>query len=85
MSQLPSWAWISFAAVVAAGILSLLRSMAVQVRNADALHDLRRRVFEVRIDYLKRIIANYQPLEADVEIIEDDQPPSTPDQPRMAA
>lgn len=84
MPQVPSWAWFCFAFVTAAGVLSLLRSMAVQVRNGDALHDLRRRVFEVRIGYLKQIIATYQPLEGEVEIIEEAQPES-PDQPRMAA
>ncbi|KAA0215181.1 MAG: hypothetical protein DYG94_09670 [Leptolyngbya sp. PLA3] len=83
MPQVPTWAWICFVAVVGAGILSLLRSMAVQVRNGRALHDLRCRVFEVRIGYLKQIIATYQPLEGEVEIIEEDQP--VPDEPRIAA
>lgn len=85
MSHTPQWAWICFAALVAAAVLSLLRAMAVQVRNGDALHDLRRRVFEVRIGYLKQIIATYQPLEGEVEIIEDVTPASPPDEPRMAA
>lgn len=84
MSHVPSWAWICFTLVTVAGVLSLLRSMAVQVRNGDTLHDLRRRVFEVRIGYLKQIIATYHQLDGEVEIIEESEPES-PDQARMAA
>lgn len=61
MPELPLWAWYVFAFVAAAGSLSLLRVLAIQVRNDTTLHDLRVRVYEVRIDYIKRIIAAYEP------------------------
>ncbi len=85
MPEVPSWAWFSVAAVIAAAVLSLLRSMAVQVRNDDVLHDLRRRVFEVRIGYLKQIIATYQPFETTAEVIEDPSSERASEEPRMAA
>ncbi|GAB4384269.1 MAG: hypothetical protein Kow0022_06320 [Phycisphaerales bacterium] len=61
MPELPLWVWCAFAFVAAAGSLSLLRVLAIQVRNDTTLHNLRVRVYDVRIDYIKRIIAAYEP------------------------
>lgn len=72
MPDLPQWAWYAAALVAVLGVVSFLRVLAIQVRNDTALHDLRHRVFEVRIGYLRQIIAAYQPSEPQEEVYSED-------------
>lgn len=76
MSDLPNWAWFCAAVVGSIGCLCLLRLMSHQVRHEVELHNLRQRVYEVRIKYLKQMIRTLEPDEeqplGEVEIIEDE-------------
>jgi len=65
MPDLPQWAWLCSAAVAAAGVVSMLRSLAMLVRNETTIHDLRCKVFDVRIRYLRQLIEMYGQEEPD--------------------
>ncbi|MBX3322866.1 MAG: hypothetical protein KF757_07725 [Phycisphaeraceae bacterium] len=61
--------------IAALAILGFLFALATRVREETTIHDLRVRVYDMRIHYLRKLIETYKndPGESDVEIVMDDE------------
>jgi hypothetical protein len=69
--------WLLLGAIGALGVLLMLRAMAIRVRNAHVVHDLRVRVAELRARrYLEAMLRHGHAFgePGEVEVIEDDSP-----------
>lgn len=49
MDRFSDITWLAFAAVAAFGLVQVLRALAISVRNATMIHDLRVRVAELQV------------------------------------
>ncbi len=61
--------------IAAMAILGFLFALSTKVRDETTVHDLRVRVFDMRIHYLRKLIETYKndTGESDVEIVMDDE------------
>lgn len=77
MNGLTEPVWLLLGAVGALGVLMMLRAMAIRVRNAHVVHDLRVRVAELRARrYLEAMLRHGHSFGefGEFEVIEDESP-----------
>lgn len=77
MVEVATIVWVAAGFLAGLALLGVLRSLANELEQEVAVHDLRRNVIALRCKYLKRMIELYDIPEIDdsieVEIVEDDE------------